>query len=222
MMDLFMSPECNWSFSYLASWLLACTSPGVCCLGFVIACAWAEKAYQNPVERRSFQDKNIQAMVVFICVMYVFVTAKTLEPVFCQSTTDGRRVMIYAQHIECQNLNQCYSALDCEYFWIFVSSLLFFLIYGVGIPLFLFIKLREANITNRMGDIRTMQRYGWLYMRYNRDQYYWEIVTMFRKLLLVIIKATCIHWPWGQAYLSISVLAVFFYLHAKNLPFMSF
>ena len=45
---------------------------------------------------------------------------------------------------------------------------------------------------------------------------------MFRKLLLVIIKATCIHESHLQAYLSISVLAFFFYLHAKNLPFMSF
>jgi hypothetical protein len=32
-----------------------------------------------------------------------------------------------------------------------------------------------------------MSKYGFLYMRYNRDHYYWELVVMARKLVLVLI-----------------------------------
>merc|ERR1719453_2819651 len=119
--------------------------------------------------------------------------------------------MIYAQDIECRLITECEDPFDCSYFWYAALSVFLFIGYGVGIPLTLFLQLRRANNNNQMGDTRFMQRFGWLYMRYNRDQYYWEMFVMTRKLLLIIAQSAFLGMGREQASVSMSILAFFFY-----------
>ena len=66
-----------------------------------------------------------------------------------------------------------------------------------------------------------MSKYGFLYMRYNRDHYYWELVVMARKLVLVLIGIFYNNSGQKQAQWSIGVLVVSLYAHLYVKPFMS-
>jgi hypothetical protein len=109
-----------------------------------------------------------------------------------------------------------------EYGPLFFGGIVLSMIYGVGIPYYLFRILRHAKERNLMGQMDFMQKYGFLYMRYNRDYYYWEIVILFKKFALVFIQIMYNDVPEEQAQLSIGLMCVFLYVSAKVKPFVCY
>ena len=58
--------------------------------------------------------------------------------------------------------------------------------------------------------------------RYNGDHYYWEIIVMLRKLLLVVFASQLNNLPQTLAVVSMTVLAGFLYVQRKFRPYISF
>ena len=56
---------------------------------------------------------------------------------------------------------------------------------GIGIPLFAFILLTKERRT--LDSVQTKEKYGFLYRGYKRSFYYWEIVIIYRKVILIFI-----------------------------------
>jgi hypothetical protein len=59
------------------------------------------------------------------------------------------------------------------------------IVWGLGIPFFAFLLLSRHN--NKLDSIETREKFGFLYRGYKKDFYYWEIVIMYRKIMMVFI-----------------------------------
>ena len=67
-----------------------------------------------------------------------------------------------------------------------------------------------------------MARFGWLYLRFNRDFYYWETIMMIRKLLIVLLQVGLKTQPQLQANCSIAVVSIFFVATVRSRPFVCY
>ena len=59
------------------------------------------------------------------------------------------------------------------------------MIYGFGIPLLSGILL--SRYRNNLEDIAIRERYGFLFNGYKKRFYYWEVVSMYSKIVIIII-----------------------------------
>ena len=59
------------------------------------------------------------------------------------------------------------------------------IVWGLGIPLFAFILLNMER--HRLDKVEVRQKLGFLFRGYKKDFFYWEIVIMYRKIIMVII-----------------------------------
>ena len=80
----------------------------------------------------------------------------------------------------------------------------------------------KAQKFKKFSDPNFVQRYGWLYLRFNRDFWYWEIVMMVRKCLIVIIKVVYAKTPKTQAEGSIAILMLFLIPTYYTKPFICY
>ena len=58
-------------------------------------------------------------------------------------------------------------------------------VWGLGIPLFAYFLL-----TKQKANLKTLaakQKFGFLYNGYKKEYYYWEVVIMYRKIVIVFI-----------------------------------
>jgi hypothetical protein len=59
------------------------------------------------------------------------------------------------------------------------------IVWGLGIPFFAFILLKRES--DKLDSLEVRQKFGFLYRGYKKDFYYWEVVIMYRKIMMVII-----------------------------------
>lgn len=60
------------------------------------------------------------------------------------------------------------------------------IVWGLGIPFFAFTLL--SKIRKNLDDITSKEKLGFLYRGYRKEYYYWEIVIMYRKIILIFIS----------------------------------
>lgn len=70
-------------------------------------------------------------------------------------------------------------------FWSFYIAIPSIIIWGLGIPFFAYILLRLDKDKLNREDVK--EKYGFLYKGYKKEFYYWEIIIMYRKIVLVVI-----------------------------------
>ena len=77
----------------------------------------------------------------------------------------------------------CWSSL--HKFWSYFVAMPSIVVWGLGIPMFAFILLsRERKL---LSTVEVREKFGFLYNGYKHDFYYWEIVIMYRKIILIFI-----------------------------------
>eukprot|EP00350_Pseudokeronopsis_sp_OXSARD2_P000010 CAMPEP_0170550866 /NCGR_PEP_ID=MMETSP0211-20121228/8875_1 /TAXON_ID=311385 /ORGANISM="Pseudokeronopsis sp., Strain OXSARD2" /LENGTH=112 /DNA_ID=CAMNT_0010857657 /DNA_START=806 /DNA_END=1144 /DNA_ORIENTATION=+ len=59
------------------------------------------------------------------------------------------------------------------------------LVWGVGIPCFAFLLM--VRVKKQLDKVEIKEKYGFLYRGYKKQYFYWEIVIMYRKILLIVI-----------------------------------
>ena len=59
-------------------------------------------------------------------------------------------------------------------------------VWGLGIPFFAWALLTIEK--DKLDTIKVREKYGFLYRGYRKDFYYWEILIMYRKILLIFIS----------------------------------
>jgi len=60
------------------------------------------------------------------------------------------------------------------------------IIWGLGIPAFVLMKMRANRFM--LSAIEVKERFGFLYNGYKPHAYYWEVVIMYRKIVLIFIS----------------------------------
>ena len=59
------------------------------------------------------------------------------------------------------------------------------IVWGLGIPFFGFILL--SGIRHRLDSLESREKLGFLYRGYRKQFYYWEIIIMYRKIVLIFV-----------------------------------
>lgn len=91
-------------------------------------------------------------------------------------------------------------------------------VWGIGIPCFALIMLMRHK--HSLTKIATKEKFGFLYNGYKVETYYWEIVIMYRKVIIIFISV--FFQSYGvicQALVVFAVLIVFLALSIKIRPF---
>ena len=70
-------------------------------------------------------------------------------------------------------------------FWSYFVAMPSIVVWGLGIPAFAFVLLTRDR--KKLGTIEIREKLGFLYNGYKHDYYYWEIVIMYRKIILIFI-----------------------------------
>ncbi|CDW85822.1 UNKNOWN [Stylonychia lemnae] len=94
------------------------------------------------------------------------------------------------------------------------------LIWGIGIPLFAYLILLKHRM--KLENIDMRQKYGFLYRGYRTKYFYWEIVIMYRKIVIIIIAVFIGSFGViSQALLMLLILICFTMFNFKKKPFIS-
>eukprot|EP00455_Lapot_gusevi_P014332 TRINITY_DN17119_c0_g1_i5.p1 TRINITY_DN17119_c0_g1~~TRINITY_DN17119_c0_g1_i5.p1 ORF type:complete len:634 (+),score=97.92 TRINITY_DN17119_c0_g1_i5:441-2342(+) len=79
---------------------------------------------------------------------------------------------------------QCWS--QGHLLWVFFLAFPMFFLYVVGIPLLAIYVLKRSS--HKLDEFRVMYKYAFLYRGYGEKWYFWEVVVILRKVLLVLIS----------------------------------
>jgi hypothetical protein len=91
--------------------------------------------------------------------------------------------------------------------------------WGLGIPFFAFVLM--SRVRNNLGRMDVKELYGFLYNGYKKEFYYWEVIIMYRKILMIVIAV--IIKSYGtitQALIVFLMLIFFLVLNMKKKPFI--
>ena len=182
--SLAMSPDCDWRWSYTQKWYSAMLIPLFVGSYLIIQYYIYDACIAHVLIRKQYQNKVINTACIMMVLLYVFVTAKTIEPVACTEWEDGSKTMNADPNIECTWIE---GDRFTAYAKMVLLGMFFFIFYGVGIPVVLFSMLYKAKLNHTMGSVMTKEKFGWIYIRFTYEYYFWEIAIMFRKFLFVLV-----------------------------------
>eukprot|EP00755_Sulcionema_specki_P017573 Sspe_Gene.11346::Locus_3833_Transcript_1_1_Confidence_1.000_Length_13808::g.11346::m.11346 len=101
-------------------------------------------------------------------------------------------------------------------------AVVFFFIYGLGIPIFGIFLLSLWSGADGSGLLRkkVVESFGFLYSGYRMDRYYWEMIIMFRKMLVVFILVFYEGKENFQIMLGLWLMTFFLLVNIFARPFM--
>ena len=105
---------------------------------------------------------------------------------------------------------------DHLYYSMFVSFPMIFL-YGFILPGFFMLRLRRAG-SARLTDPSLMLRWGMLHSGYREEKYWWELMVLCRKYLVILLVTFNTRGEF-QLHLALGVLIVALHMHDAQHPF---
>mmetsp|Transcript_31463 Transcript_31463/g.74760 ORF Transcript_31463/g.74760 Transcript_31463/m.74760 type:complete len:1288 (-) Transcript_31463:217-4080(-) len=163
-------------------------------------------------ELHQLGDTYIAGSASFLNVVYHTMTLKSFEAFFCKELLDGTEYLVAGPSVLCwQGPHWGYLAL----------SSFGLIIYTAGVPTLFFMILRYGKIHNLFRNSRFMRQWGWLYLRYEKEWYFWEVVIMIRRGLLVVVLVTCRTVPSIQLVAGIALVTCLITSHFYARPFIS-
>ena len=120
--------------------------------------------------------------------------------------------------LEIDMSQQCWTGDHLMY--VLTVSLPSLIIWGIGMPALAIIMLRRYYVANSLFEVRTLSIYGFLYNGYRFSTYYWEIIILYRKCLIVFILVFLgLVSIQVQALVALLIMMVSLGFHMKRLPF---
>uniref|UniRef100_A0A061S044 Metabotropic glutamate receptor 2/3 n=1 Tax=Tetraselmis sp. GSL018 TaxID=582737 RepID=A0A061S044_9CHLO len=157
------------------------------------------------------KDSAWATVASFVNVIYHTLTLKCLEVFRCEELPDGSSFLSRAPGVECGTAyHRIYMAM----------GVLGLVVYSVGIPLAFMVILEYGRVHDLFSQERFSSRFGWLYLRYEKDWYFWELVIMARRVLLVAILVFAPHLPSVQILLGNAVICMAIAGHFYARPFI--
>ena len=148
--------DCDWRWSYTQKWYSAMLIPLFVGSYLIIQYYIYDACIAHVLIRKQYQNKVINTACIMMVLLYVFVTAKTIEPVACTEWEDGSKTMNADPNIGVHGLGATVSLRMLDG----ASRIFFFIFYGVGIPVVLFSMLYKAKLNHTMGSVMTKENLG--------------------------------------------------------------
>ena len=71
-------------------------------------------------------------------------------------------------------------------FWSYTVAAPSIVVWGLGIPFFALVLMYRDR--NRLEEVATKEKFGFLYNGYTQALFFWEIVIMYRKIAMIFIS----------------------------------
>eukprot|EP00191_Tetraselmis_sp_GSL018_P017914 CAMPEP_0177586998 /NCGR_PEP_ID=MMETSP0419_2-20121207/5393_1 /TAXON_ID=582737 /ORGANISM="Tetraselmis sp., Strain GSL018" /LENGTH=1998 /DNA_ID=CAMNT_0019076971 /DNA_START=225 /DNA_END=6221 /DNA_ORIENTATION=- len=166
----------------------------------------------SPQELVRVRDECIAGSASFLNVVYHTMTLTSLQVFFCRGLPDGSKFVSAGPSVLCW---------EGAHFAYVVLGLIGLIVYTFGIPTAFFLVLRYGRVYNLFHQERFKRQWGWLYLRYEREWYFWEIVIMARRGLLVVVLVSCQSVPSLQLVMGIVLVTTLITSHFYARPFIS-
>ena len=70
--------------------------------------------------------------------------------------------------------------------WVLLASIPSLAVWGIGAPMLAFLHLKR-NFSH-LEEEEFKRPYGFLYLGYKKNRYYWEFIILYRKLIMIFIS----------------------------------
>eukprot|EP00164_Ancoracysta_twista_P005991 GFYU01008258.1.p1 GENE.GFYU01008258.1~~GFYU01008258.1.p1 ORF type:complete len:2339 (-),score=326.96 GFYU01008258.1:72-7088(-) len=168
---------------------------------------------RKPMTYSMAMRSGINGCVVALSITYVVIAKKTFEGLDCVTEADGRRFLDAQPNILCSVDD------DEDFAFLQPRALLMTFLLVMGIPL-LFAVLLFTQVDMLAAESRK-QMLGYLYGRFKLNVFWWELMILLRKLLLVLATVFFTRFPWFQVAAGMAVLFVSIIIHIWYQPYYS-
>ncbi|EFA78123.1 hypothetical protein PPL_08771 [Heterostelium album PN500] len=161
------------------------------------------KPNDQPIFPRQFGS-----FVKLLMNIYSPISTATFTIFFCQQIGIGNSVLVTDSSVQCSG-NQYRTALKVSYSMLVVV---------LGIPMIIFILLFKNRKHNN--DASIIRTYGAFILKYKTSYYYWDVILLFRRLVIVLVSIMDQDTPI-RSFLLIGVSLISVLLQLKHSPFIS-
>ncbi|KAJ6243479.1 insulin-like growth factor binding protein [Anaeramoeba flamelloides] len=197
--DTVVSPECYKSFTFYDTWLIIFLIP---IGGTVIAvCFWLYYLKRYKLEPERLERRKIRLVHHYSIVlkyMYLPLVKLSVDPFdFTYQEEDDKYYL---------DSNPKLSPSDEKwqsFLPLFISAVV---LYVIGIPVFFFIVVYKAKKANFNEWYE--KRFGWMYRYFKPNRYWWELVEIFFKFLVIVTAIMFTVNSVGQAWFVLGLLTV--------------
>lgn len=168
-----------------------------------------------------YGDNSIAGSLGMIVACYNAVALGAASAFMCEDmpTADGsdRQWMRLIPSVECWTVSHTV--------WFVLPSIVLFAVFVIGVPVVLSIILVDGfNRESKGGETlfahpKFFRRFGFLYSRYERKFYFYELVLLARRLLITLPIAFLAKFPMLQGFVGLTLLTGFGCLHVALRPF---
>lgn len=147
--------------------------PIVCCIGSYVI--WAIVSWYNGNSETMYM-KFLSTLIIMLFIVHPLITQYFIQMFDCKEYDGDVRLQQDLQIICWDDLHGIMTyglALPCFIFW------------GLGIPAVIYWLMAKEERNLETEDIKI--QFGFLYLGYKRDVYFWEIVIMYRKIIALMI-----------------------------------
>eukprot|EP00347_Sterkiella_histriomuscorum_P016469 403353061 len=162
------------------------------------------------LKQTKFQKgKAISTLVITLFLVHPSIVQYMFDDFNCKNIDGESRIYKDLQTV-------CWSSLHT--FWSYFVAMPSIVVWGLGIPAFAFVLLTRER--KKLGTLEIREKLGFLYNGYKHDFYYWEIVIMYRKIILIFIAVFIQNYGvMVQALIVFLLLIICLILNLKTKPF---
>eukprot|EP01062_Namystynia_karyoxenos_P061588 TRINITY_DN5393_c0_g1_i1.p1 TRINITY_DN5393_c0_g1~~TRINITY_DN5393_c0_g1_i1.p1 ORF type:complete len:1731 (+),score=459.49 TRINITY_DN5393_c0_g1_i1:75-5195(+) len=151
----------------------------------------------------------VASYLVLIHVGFTVLTRQLTKPFVCVTYLSPEEGYVKISRADAR------TPCDGDY-WLHILGLAFFFVYGLGFPILYAMVLSRNERT--LSSQRSMTMYGFLYINYRKQHFYWESVVLLRKVLVVL----AVSWPtttYSKAFAATWVLFIALALNLSCQPY---
>ena len=159
-------------------------------------------------------NRLMTSMVVIMFIIHPTIVKTSIFSFRCTNLSNTNEPIYY---LEKDYEMQCWESTHLK--WVLIVALPALIIWGFGLPMLALYTIRK-NL-EKLNDFEFKKAYGFLYDGYKIERYFWEIVILYRKIIMVFISVFLVTYSLStQALAVLAVSFLSYILQIKSNPFI--
>ena len=118
----------------------------------------------------------VATIVILFFLIHPILIKSMFSAFSCQEIDEGELWLVVNLEIKCWEEEHLFYAL--------IVALPSIVVWGIGVPAFCLLLLFK-KFRKRLNEVNVKVRFGFLYNGFEKTEYYWEFVIMYRKIVII-------------------------------------
>jgi len=155
-------------------------------------------------------SKFIATLVVYFFLTHSNTTKTAISLLSCSELGDGKT------YLNADHSIQCWTTVHTA--WALGVAIPCLLIWSIGSPTLALVTLVRHR--HHLHEFKTNLRYGFLYKGYQEKQYYWELIILYRKVVIIFVSVFFVSLDKVvQGLVVYLVILISLYVQNRNMPY---